>query len=458
MIVSSFIYEIKAYFSSEILRNYMLSNYEFFTITNSSELVSNVTLETNEFSKRVLEPMAVLVSEVTVIIAITILVFTLEPLLATLLFTAILLAMLTFQLSTRSMLSLWGSQRQIYERQRVKAAQQSLAGIQQIKLQSKEQQFSKVFEAVNLNLSEVEKKQFAISCAASVARNHWNLGNPHNHALFHSCRRDFFKGHRDTRIVWGSSRSTLPSANRILASVQLIKYADAVCSLMFASVGTQSQDTYTNGGIKVTTNKEKTSKYCIQFDNVSFKYRDAPKFAVKNCSFEFEFGKIYGIKGESGSGKSTLVSLILGLLEAQKGNISVNGIDINETLNQWQNSIGYVEQHIYLIDDTISRNIAFCQENEEIDESLVWNSIKVACLEEIIKESKDGLNRMVGERGVQLSGGQLQRIGIARALYRSPKLLIFDEATSALDRKTERRLIDNVFKHNPKQTIITVAQ
>ena len=128
---------------------------------------------------------------------------------------------------------------------------------------------------------------------------------------------------------------------------------------MFASVGAQNQDTYTNGGIKVTADEEKTLNYCIQFDSVSFKYRNAPKFAVKNCSFELEFGKIYGIKGESGSGKSTLVSLILGLLPAQKGNISVNGIDINDTLDQWQNSIGYVEQHIYLIDDTISRNIAF---------------------------------------------------------------------------------------------------
>ena len=145
-----------------------------------------------------------------------------------------------------------------------------------------------------------------------------------------------------------------------------------------------------------------------------------------------------GIIGESGSGKSTLIDLIMGLLTPNKGSISVDGINIDTDYSQWHSIIGYVPQDIYLLDDTIRKNIALGLNDEKIDENQVKFSLQAAQLDNLINSLPEGLDTIVGERGVRLSGGQRQRIGIARALYTNPDIIILDEATSSLDFETEK--------------------
>ena len=168
-------------------------------------------------------------------------------------------------------------------------------------------------------------------------------------------------------------------------------------------------------------------------------------------------GDTIGFIGDSGSGKSTLVDLIIGLLKPIAGKILVDGKPINTKSSNWLNHFGYVQQNIYLIDDSLKMNIAFGELDHDIDTSLLTNAIKNSELDELVNALPNGLDTNVGERGVKLSGGQKQRIAIARALYRNPEILIFDEATSALDTNTEDKVMLSINKLKENHTLIIVA-
>ena len=169
------------------------------------------------------------------------------------------------------------------------------------------------------------------------------------------------------------------------------------------------------------------------------------------------FGEIVGFVGSSGSGKTTLVDNIIGVLKPNRGQILVDGFNIEKNVREWQKNIGYIPQKIYLTDDTIMNNIAFGIEENKIDKNAVRSAVKFAQLDEHISNLQNGLNTYVGEHGVRLSGGQLQRIGIARALYHNPKLLILDESTNALDDDTERKIMESIRELKGKLTIIIIA-
>ena len=165
---------------------------------------------------------------------------------------------------------------------------------------------------------------------------------------------------------------------------------------------------------------------------------------------------VIGFIGKSGSGKSTLADLLMGLLDLNKGQILVDNKDVHSNIKSWQSKVGYVPQSIYLTDDTIASNIAFGCNKNEVDKRLLDKAIKDAQLDDFIDSLEHGIDSNVGEAGTKLSGGQRQRIGIARALYRNPKILIFDEATSALDNETEKAIMDSIYKIKNK-TILIIA-
>ena len=206
-----------------------------------------------------------------------------------------------------------------------------------------------------------------------------------------------------------------------------------------------------------STDKNLFSNKNIKIKNISFTYPNANKEVLKNVSFNIKPGTSVAIIGKTGSGKSTLADIILGLLEPSKGQIIVGDSNINKNYLMWQSEIGYIPQDIYLIDDSIKRNIAFGIPDNEIDENKIKNSIKLAQLDNFISDLPSGINTTVGDRGIRLSGGQRQRIGIARALYRKTKILIFDEATSSLDIETEKNLIKDIEALRSDYTIITVT-
>ena len=196
----------------------------------------------------------------------------------------------------------------------------------------------------------------------------------------------------------------------------------------------------------------------IRLKDIEFFYPANPeKIVISSISLDIPKNKSVAFIGPSGSGKTTLADIILGVLEPQKGSIHADDINVYEHLHSWHKIVGYIPQTIYLMDDTIRSNVAFGEDPKDIDDAKLWKALREAQLEEYVREQKDGLDTIVGDRGIKLSGGQRQRIGIARALYREPDILILDEATSALDNDTETAVMEAIDALSGTKTMIIIA-
>jgi ABC-type bacteriocin/lantibiotic exporter with double-glycine peptidase domain len=198
-------------------------------------------------------------------------------------------------------------------------------------------------------------------------------------------------------------------------------------------------------------------KNFIFLNNISFSYPGSKLVPIKNITMNIEKGSIVGITGQTGAGKSTLFHLMLGLLIPRQGNIFYKGKNIFADLSAWRKEIGYISQNIYLVDGSIKKNITFNFFNENIDYPKLNYSIKVSGLEDRVNKLKNGLDSEVGVEGLKFSGGEKQRIAIARAIYQNPNILFMDESTSALDDETEEVIISNLFNAFKDKTIIMIA-
>ena len=196
----------------------------------------------------------------------------------------------------------------------------------------------------------------------------------------------------------------------------------------------------------------------IQFNNINFRYYSENKLVLKNINFKIYKGDRIGIIGSTGSGKSTFVDIFMGLLSPTDGKILIDNNELNnQNVIHWQSNIANVPQYIYLADISIAENIAFGVPYNNIDFEQLEKVIKLVELTSTINSLPLNFNTPVGEKGVKFSGGQIQRIGIARALYKNASILVFDEATSALDNDTENELIDTISQLSSNITVLMIA-
>jgi len=195
----------------------------------------------------------------------------------------------------------------------------------------------------------------------------------------------------------------------------------------------------------------------IELKNISFNYPQTTKKILNDFSLQIKKGSKIGIIGKSGSGKTTLIGLSLGLLKPHSGEIKIDEYLLENFKRQWQSSIGYVSQDIYILDDTFKNNIAFGIENSEIDDEKLKDILKALDMWNFVDSLPNKLETFLGDRGQNLSGGQRQRVGIARALYRNPMVIVLDEATSSLDSFTQNKVLDYIFNQYKEKTIICIS-
>jgi len=200
-----------------------------------------------------------------------------------------------------------------------------------------------------------------------------------------------------------------------------------------------------------------TFKPRIEFNDVTFSYPRSPSPALEHVALFCEMGSSTAVVGRTGAGKSTLVDLMLGMLQPNSGSVTIADVSPSQAIATWPGGIGYVPQSVALFDSSVRENIALGLPPGSYDDKMVWGALEIAHLDEFIRSKPDGLETLIGERGVRLSGGQRQRLGLARALFTRPKLLVLDEATSSIDTETEHAITEALTSLAGETTIVTIA-
>ena len=253
----------------------------------------------------------------------------------------------------------------------------------------------------------------------------------------------------------------IPCANRINNYMTSIAYFEpflwAVSDNLQEEIADQnidySEESYEKNSIisKMPISKE------ILLKDIQYRYPNTDVYIFNHANMSVPIGKSVGIVGTTGSGKTTVVDILLGLLKLEGGEILADGKSVFEDYRGFLQNVGYIPQSIFMIDDSIRKNVAFGYADEDIDDEKVWYALKQAQLDEFVRGLPDGLDSGIGERGIRISGGQRQRIGIARALFEDPEVLIMDEATSALDNDTEKAIMESINYLHGKKTLIIIA-
>ena len=248
----------------------------------------------------------------------------------------------------------------------------------------------------------------------------------------------------------------LPSLQHLYSSLSQIRgNLSSFINLKFDLEESKELSFNDSADFKTLSPNKMTFQKALELESISFSYPGISSKAIENINIKIPKNHIIGIIGQSGSGKSTLVDLMLGLIEPDAGKLTVDSIDIYENIRSWQNLLGYVPQNIFLADASIRENIAFGLPDELINNQKIQDAVRLSMLDDFINSLPDGINTIVGERGVQLSGGQCQRIGIARALYENSEVLLMDEATSSLDGITEQFIMESIKRLHGKNNYLS---
>ncbi|MCT7974874.1 ABC transporter ATP-binding protein [Laspinema olomoucense] len=455
-----FIYDKQVELGSRLFRAYLYSPYTFHLQRNSADLIRNITSETALFFNNVLAPGLLALTEATILGGIALFLVIVEPMTSLVAAGGIGLATIIFYRLVRFKLSELGQARQYHYGHVIRTINHGLGGVKEAKVLGREPLFIEEFEKHNIYSTNAlqfyqlvsQLPRFFIESIAIVG-------------LMLIVVSVLAQGRNLSAVIptlslfAAAAFRLMPSINRILNAVTAMRFS---CS----SVYVLSQDLMELN--PVLENRQLVDSRQIaevhplletvfSLHNVFYRYPGASDNALKGVSLTIPKGTSVGFVGSSGAGKTTIVDVILGLLPPTQGKILVDGRDIHEDLSAWQRLIGYIPQSIYLCDDTLRNNIAFGIPEKEINEDGIESAVKSAQLTELVASLPEGLDTLVGERGVRLSGGQRQRVGIARALYHNPEILVMDEATAALDNQTEAGVMEAVEKLSGEKTLIMIA-
>jgi len=453
-IKNKIVFNMQKKFSNKIYNYYINLPYKKFVHINSSDAVKLITQTTSSATTAFILPIILIISEVFIIIFISIMLMIVDFNSTFIIMIIFLSGIFIISRSAKNKNYKWGSISEVYHAMRVKHLIEILKSFKEVIIYGKKNFFNKKFvNESNQTITAIEKHtswlefprsllEFLIIVCAVIF-------------LFFSIKNTVPADEIITKIgifVLAGLR-LLPSSTRITNSINSIRF------------GTYSFDTILNllknEKKKINNNiidKKYYLKKSIIFKNVTFFYnKGKTKNGLSNLNFEIKKNQILCIFGKSGSGKTTIINLILGLIDAQKGQILIDDINIKNIKQKFRNNIGYVPQETFLMDQSLKENIAFGENKSEINNINLERSLLNAEIFDIIKRLPKNLNTIAGENGIKISGGEKQRVGIARALYKSPQILIFDEPTSSLDINTEEKILKTIKKLKKTKTIIIVS-
>lgn len=451
-IFNKFVFESQSYISEKLFHNYLFRDYSFHLYSNTTELITNCSIEVNTFIGNVLMPLMTLISEILIVIFVLSLLFIFEPL-STFILTAFLIFFgFLFLKKFKNKSKKFGIRRQELESIKNSLINQGLRGIKDLIVSNKREHLLAQFRKFNVESTTIGSNQNVflnlmkiiseplIALLLLILVISWSLLGKEISGLI-----VFF-----TFLILAIYR-TLPSIFKIINSVQSINYGHSAFKLILRELSMENSIQEVN----ISTSLNLDVDYKIDFKDINFSYAKNDRLLISDFNLQISTGDKLLILGKSGSGKSTFLNLILGLLKPSSGDILVNDKSIYDHLDYLRSKIGYVSQTVYLSNSTILDNIIMGDDEYDID--FLNKVIEISDLNTLINTLPNGLNTQLSEGGINLSGGQVQRIGIARALYSKPEIIILDEFTSALDINTENVIFKNIIKYYFDKTVILVT-
>ena len=440
---SKFIWKVKKYLSEQILQTYLIDEKNFVDKDNSS-FILNLLVREISFFVHLLINCLVFISESLIFFSISLIMLFLKPkIFLFLLFFIFLFFLIVVFLSKKKVNNL-SLERFFFDKEYHKNSTQLVDGIREIKIYDQSSFFLNKFFNINDNIFRVNWKLEQFQKVPKFWLEYFIVLFIFGLILYLNSQN--FESQNIAVIlsfiaIVGSR--LYPSANKLYQSFQKVKfYYPSFTAISDAMQKYNNIKSNNKKALIQKTDKKLFFKDEIKISNLSFSYGN--KEILKDVNFSIKKNKLIGIYGTNGSGKSTLLDLIFGFAKPKSGSIFVDNTNIDNSLNEWQNKISYIPQNIYLVDTSILENIIFKEEIQSSEKINLDNALDRSNLKDVLKNFPNGLRTLVGERGSKISGGQQQRIGLARALFRQPEILVMDESFNAIDQLTSNQIINSV--------------
>lgn len=455
---NKFAFKIQRELSVSILKSYINRVYDFFLEYGTPKIIRDTQADTSGFNQSITAMLTILTESFTMLL-IVVYIFIEDWKMGVCIMLLGILCMLILFLLFKPRMKKSGEEFHNANVENKKILLQAIEGVKEVQIMRKQDYFLKKYED---SYRAVQKPQISLgiggAAPVSIIEGAFFSG-----LITFICLRSILSPSYNNSIailasyVMGAVR-IMPSLGRMSSQLNTIIYnKPSVDNLYNVICNLRKYEKETPLEIKVDLGKEILFNNSLTLNNISWHYASSSKNILSHLNLSIKKGQSVGIIGASGAGKSTLADIILGLHIPQIGTIELDGMDIKEIPFEYSRVIGYVPQTVYLVDGSVRENVAFGVDNNEIDDKRVWQALKQAQIDNFVNDLENGLETVVGERGVKFSGGQRQRLAIARALYRNPQILVLDEATSALDNETEKAVMDAIESLYGTITIIVIA-
>lgn len=453
----SFVYTNQFRTSERMMRNYLRRGYEFYLNADTAVVQRSITSDVNNMYAMILAILQ-LMSDGFVSLFIVAYCLLQNGAMTIIIAVVLIALLLIIKRVLKPIMHKAGEDNQNYYSGLFKWISQTVQGIKEVKIAGKEQYFVSEYVKCGKGYVDAVQKYSLYNNIPKLLIETVCVVTMVGYMLFMVLRGVPSEDMLSTIGTFAAaSLVLLPCVNRINNQINSLAYFEP----FFMGVSDNLQDEINGQNVDLSyamDNGEKLPvKDKIEMQDITYAYPNTEKLIFDHADLTVPVGASVGIVGTSGAGKSTVVDILLGLLEVKSGKIYADGVDVKENYRKWLRNIGYIPQMIFMLDDTIRKNVAFGVPDQDIDDVRLWEVLKEAQLDDFIRSLPEGLDTGIGERGIRLSGGQRQRIGIARALYNNPEVLILDEATSALDNDTEAAIMEAINSLHGKKTLIIIA-
>ena len=452
-----FVYTNQFKTSERMMKNYMRKNYEYYLNADTAVIQRNITADVNNMYALILS-FLMIISEFIMFAVLSVVLFAFDAGMTIVIAVLLIITLFIIKVVLKPVMKKAGTDNQNYYSSLFKWISQTVSGIKEVKIAGKEQYFIDEYVKCGKGYVDAVQKYSLYSATPRLLIETVCIVGLVTYMIVLVLSGNNLADAATSLSVFGFAAVRLmPSANRINNQLTTIAYLEP----FFMGVTDNLQDEISDKNIDMSFAKETDKKLPvlskIKLQNITYAYPNTETLIFDHADMEIPVGNAVGIVGSSGAGKTTVVDILLGLLELKSGVMYADDANIKENYRGWLRNIGYIPQMIFMLDDTILKNVAFGIPAEKINMDQVWHVLKEAQLDEFVKGLPMGLETGIGERGIRLSGGQRQRIGIARALYNDPEVLILDEATSALDNDTEAAIMDSINRLHGKKTLVIIA-